>query len=200
MNEVRRGRFIRLPLLLAIAFCGALLLPGGASAAETEGTSFKKVPITGKAANGQKFVGSYTIDRFAKKGSKVVAIGKLTGKLGGKKVSKPGVAMPVRTQGATKGAGASATCEILDLVLGPLDLNLLGLRVQLNKVHLRITAISGPGNLLGNLLCAVVNLLNQSPLPLNQVSGLLNIVLQLVNNPSLGTLPAPVGLPLKQTG
>ena len=97
--------------------------------------------------------------------------------------------MPVQTQGSGAGARTSATCEVLDLVLGPLDLNLLGLRVQLNKVHLRITAISGPGNLLGNLLCAVVNLLNQSPLPLNQVSGLLNIVvLQLVNNPALGGL------------
>jgi hypothetical protein len=51
-------------------------------------------------------------------------------------------------------------CPILHLELGPLDLNLLGLRVQLNRVVLDITAIPGPGNLLGNLLCAVAGLLD----------------------------------------
>jgi hypothetical protein len=51
-------------------------------------------------------------------------------------------------------------CPILHLDLGPLDLNLLGLRVQLNQVVLDITAIPGPGNLLGNLLCAVAGLLD----------------------------------------
>ena len=53
-----------------------------------------------------------------------------------------------------------AVCPILHLELGPLDLNLLGLRVQLNQVVLDITAIPGPGNLLGNLLCAIAGLLD----------------------------------------
>ena len=52
------------------------------------------------------------------------------------------------------------TCPILHLELGPLDLNLLGLRVQLNQVVLDVTALRGPGNLLGNLLCAVAALLD----------------------------------------
>ena len=52
------------------------------------------------------------------------------------------------------------TCPILHLELGPLDLNLLGLRVQLNQVILDVTAERGPGNLLGNLLCAVAGLLD----------------------------------------
>jgi hypothetical protein len=43
-------------------------------------------------------------------------------------------------------------CEILDLTLGPLDLNLLGLVVHLDTVHLNITAVPGAGNMLGNLL------------------------------------------------
>ena len=51
-------------------------------------------------------------------------------------------------------------CPILHLELGPLDLNLLGLRVQLNQVVLDVTAIPGPGNLLGNLLCAIAGLLD----------------------------------------
>ena len=55
---------------------------------------------------------------------------------------------------------AQASCGILDLVLGPLHLDLLGLVVDLNQVVLDITAVSGAGNLLGNLLCAVVGLLD----------------------------------------
>jgi hypothetical protein len=42
---------------------------------------------------------------------------------------------------------ATGTCQILDLTLGPLDLNLLGLMVHLDQVHLNITAQSGPGGL-----------------------------------------------------
>ena len=45
-------------------------------------------------------------------------------------------------------------CNVLNLTLGPLDLNLLGLRVQLNQVVLNITAIPG-GGLLGDLLCGL---------------------------------------------
>ena len=94
-------------------------------------------------------------------------------------------------------------CPILTLVLGPLDLNLLGLRVQLNRVNLRITAVSGPGNLLGNLLCAVAGLLNgpQGSLQATQVTGLLNLILVGVNNPSIGDLGAPaVSAPPVPTG
>jgi hypothetical protein len=47
-------------------------------------------------------------------------------------------------------------------VLGPLHLDLLGLNVDLNQVHLNITAQPGPGNLLGNLLCSVTNLLDNT--------------------------------------
>jgi hypothetical protein len=45
-------------------------------------------------------------------------------------------------------------CTVLDLVLGPLDLNLLGLMVHLDRVQLRITA-DPKGGLLGSLLCGL---------------------------------------------
>jgi hypothetical protein len=51
-------------------------------------------------------------------------------------------------------AAAGATCPVLDLILGPLHLNLLGLVVDLNKVHLAVTATQG-GGLLGNLFCSL---------------------------------------------
>ena len=75
----------------------------------------------------------------------------------------------------------AGSCEILTLTLGPLDLNLLGLTVHLNQVVLNITAVPGAGNLLGNLLCAVANLLGTGgslgvPL-LGQLTTLLNQIL-----------------------
>jgi hypothetical protein len=57
-------------------------------------------------------------------------------------------------------AQATQTCQILNLNIQPLHLNLLGLVVDLQAVILDITAVAGAGNLLGNLLCAVVGLLD----------------------------------------
>lgn len=83
-------------------------------------------------------------------------------------VTRHDVAIPVHASGAHSAsafaapatASAAASCTILHLVLGPLDLNLLGLMVHLDRVVLDITAQSGAGNLLGNLLCAVAHLLD----------------------------------------
>jgi len=47
----------------------------------------------------------------------------------------------------------SGQCKVLNLVLGPLYLNLLGLIVQLNKIELDITA--NPTGVLGSLFCSL---------------------------------------------
>jgi len=52
------------------------------------------------------------------------------------------------TSGPTIAAGQ---CDVLNLVLGPLHLDLLGLIVDLNKIQLHITA--NPVGTLGNLFC-----------------------------------------------
>jgi hypothetical protein len=74
---------------------------------------------------------------------------------------------------------AQLSCQILRLSIGTIDLNLLGLVVHLNPVLLIITAVPGAGNLLGNLLCAIVNLLNGGG-PLAQIIILLNQLLALL--------------------
>jgi hypothetical protein len=51
---------------------------------------------------------------------------------------------------------ASPTCQVLDLVLGPLNLDLLGLVVDLNQVHLSVTATRG-GGVLGDLFCKLAD-------------------------------------------
>jgi hypothetical protein len=53
-------------------------------------------------------------------------------------------------------AAAAPTCNVLDLVLGPLHLDLLGLVVDLNQVHLTITADPN-GGVLGRLFCGLAN-------------------------------------------
>ncbi len=47
-------------------------------------------------------------------------------------------------------------CPVLSLVLGPLHLNLLGLVVELNQIHLTLNA-DPKGGVLGSLFCGVVN-------------------------------------------
>jgi hypothetical protein len=56
------------------------------------------------------------------------------------------------------GDGGSGVCQILNLTLGPLDLNVLGLIVELDTVNLDISA-DPAGGLLGQLLCGVADLL-----------------------------------------
>jgi len=75
----------------------------------------------------------------------------------------------------TRGGGpTSPVCPILDLDIGAIHLDLLGLVVDLAPVHLNINAESGSGNLLGNLLCAVAGLLD-GPSPLaTAITNLLN--------------------------
>jgi hypothetical protein len=140
----------------------------------------KRIPVTGKAKNGKTFKGTYTINRFVKRGSRVVAVGTLKGRLKHRHVRRTGVRIPVTSFGAPAGAAsAQAVCKVLTLTLGPLDLNLLGLRVQLNQVNLRITAIPG-GGLLGDLLCGLTNLLNPTGITNGQLAAVLNALLALV--------------------
>jgi hypothetical protein len=69
-------------------------------------------------------------------------------------------------------ATTTAACSILHLDIQPISLDLLGLQVNTSEIVLDITAQPGPGNLLGNLLCGVANLLNGGNL--TGISNLLN--------------------------
>ena len=67
--------------------------------------------------------------------------------------------VPTTPGSALPGAAAlppvpAGICTVLDLTLGPLNLNLLGLIVELSRVQLRITADPN-GGLLGSLLCGL---------------------------------------------
>ena len=139
---------------------------GTATAAPPAGTLSQDV--TG-LVNGAPATGTLTIDRFVAKGGALQAVGTLTGDLAGN-TAVP-VAVPIDI------AQSTGTCEILNLVLGPLHLDLLGLVIDLNQVVLTITAEQGPGNLLGNLLCAIAGLLDNPASPATGLAGLLNRLL-----------------------
>ncbi|ULE33781.1 hypothetical protein [Mycobacterium sp. IDR2000157661] len=90
-------------------------------------------------------------------------------------VEMPAKINPQAAAAPAAGESFQGTCEVLSLILGPLDLQLLGLRVQLNQVELLITAIPG-GGLLGDLLCALAGGPSGTP-PLAQIVDLLNQIL-----------------------
>jgi hypothetical protein len=155
------------------------------------------VPVAGTATEGavaHNVAGTFTIQRFAESQGQIFAVGTLVGTVTS---ATPGVAprtfvtqtamrMVMPNEGSAPAALAApgdvtalATCDVLNLVLGPLDLNLLGLEIHLNQVVLDIVAVTGAGNLLGNLLCAITGLLDGAG-ALGQIVTLLNSLLAIL--------------------
>lgn len=122
--------------------------------------------------------GTFNINNFAVQNGpsgtpQLVATGNLIATL----TNSAGQAQSVVLNNVTAPVQAAGTCPVLSLTLGPLHLDLLGLVVDIpNPINLNIVAQSGPGNLLGNLLCGVTNLLNGGG-ALSQVAGALNQIL-----------------------
>jgi hypothetical protein len=133
------------------------------------------VPITA-AQSGGALSGVFTLTSFAvNSAGQLVANGTFTGTA----TSATGTVTSLTDAIVSSVVTPAATgpgCQILDLTLGPLHLDLLGLVIDLNQVHLNITAQPGPGNLLGNLLCAVTHLLDRTGGGGNGLQNLLNIL------------------------
>jgi hypothetical protein len=142
------------------------------SAAPKGGNSATALVNTGTGTNG--FIGTLSVTSVDLVNGVLTAVGTVTGNV----LSPAGAVVGSVSQAPfTAPLQVSGSCQILNLVLGPLHLDLLGLVIDLNQVVLTITAVAGAGNLLGNLLCAVANLLNGgSPL-----SNLLNSLVDLLN-------------------
>ncbi len=172
---------LRLAAVAVLASCAVVLGAAGTASAQQAAPLTKTVALTGTKG----FKGTYTIQRFAVRGNKLVAIGTVKGKVRKngktKNVRRSGVRMPASVAGGGPAQGARASqlpnipnaCQILNLVLGPINLNLLGLVVRTNQINVRIDAVPGAGNLLGNLLCAITGILNPTG-ALGQLTGALN--------------------------
>ena len=167
----RRNIFAALPIGVAVAATGAASPARAASITQSLTTAINNfVPGVGG------FVGTLTATNFSVVNGVLSAVATLSGNV----LNGTGGIVGAITQAITVPAQVAGSCQILTLTLGPLDLNLLGLVIHLNQVVLNITAVPGAGNLLGNLLCAVANLLNAGgPIQnlLNQLGNLLNQIL-----------------------
>jgi hypothetical protein len=155
-----------------IALVG-LVLPAATAQAQPgrNQISALTVPVAG-AGGGATFAGTMQIQRFANQEGQLVATGILSGLV----TTASGATTSIVRTVTVPAAVTDATCQILHLDLGPLNLNLLGLQIDLSRIVLDITAQSGAGNLLGNLLCGVANLLNNPgglAALLNQILGIL---------------------------
>lgn len=174
--------------LVAIAAVPSLAQSGNPN------TNRLDVPVSGAVENVGTIAGSFKISKFAIRDGALVAIGQLNATVtdtAGNVVRTivTSVEWPVANASGSPAAADNAAscdvaattqaCDILNLVLGPLHLDLLGLVVDLNQVILTITGTTGAGDLLGNLLCAITGLLDAGTLGqqlvnlLNQLVGVL---------------------------
>ena len=173
-----RKRLVSLGLIVTLmSFCA--VVPTVTAQKVKSGSPETTFPVSfvGTAAEGAvNFVGTFNIQKFDVQNNQVVAIGNLTGQVTGAIV---GTVQNLLVTIPLIDANAEA-CEILHLELGPIDLNLLGLVVHVDRIVIDITAQPGPGNLLGNLLCAIAGLLDQPDAPLSIITDLLNSLLDLL--------------------
>jgi hypothetical protein len=72
-----------------------------------------------------------------------------------------------------QGPTTAPVCDILTLRIGRIFLDLLGLQVDIAPIAIDIRGVTGPGNLLGNLLCALAGLLDP-PGPLAAILDLID--------------------------
>ena len=182
--------------LTSVGIGAASAAPGAPSSKSVVGKSDQgkmTSKVVGRTSEGDKAKGTFTPTRFIERDGTLYAKGFLKGKIvekSGKVTKFSGIKkMPVKkingqSVADARTSGRAAACDILNLVLGPLDLNVLGLQVSLQRVVLDIVAVSGAGQLLGNLLCAVAGLLDGGGLLaglLGQLTTLLNQILGALN-------------------
>ncbi len=162
----------RLSGIVAMLVALSMMAPAVAIAAKPASPSIT-IPVsqTLAAPNAGTLTGLLTINQFKVIDGQLNAVGTLAATV----TNAAGTVLGTALTAVTIPVTGSGTCDILHLTLGPLHLNLLGLVVDLNQINLDITAQAGPGNLLGNLLCAVANLLNGGSL--NALANLLNQLL-----------------------
>jgi hypothetical protein len=152
-----------LAAILAGSLAPLTVLPVGPAQAGDGVLHSRTMPVTGVVDNGAgAFAGTFTPDRFVAADGRLMAAGTLDGTLtdaAGKSagsVSDVPATFPVTV--------AQATCAVLDLSLGQIDLRLLGLQVLLEPIHLNVSAEEG--GLIGTVFCLIAGLLRGgAPLP-----------------------------------
>jgi hypothetical protein len=146
-------------LFLVAFLLACLIVPATASAAGLTNGIYQVLP------NGSTFVGTLTTTSFQVVDGEIHALGTLTGTL----TNKKGVTQAVNAPVNFLINALNGTCTILTLHTGRIDIDLLGIHIDLSPIDLVITG--GPGSV-GGLLCGILNNLN-----VNTLVGFLNTVL-----------------------
>jgi len=149
-----------------------------------------RLPIAGTAIGHGKdtFTGTLSIERFAVRGDKIVAVGMVTGRVLDKSGNARGTAVvgqvevPVQVGSAPSAAASSrmavaqASCDVLHLDLGAINLNLLGVQFVTTPITLDLTATSDAGGVLGQLICTALETVGN----VVDLVGVLNSILSLL--------------------
>ena len=165
---------LRMAAVAATLSCGLMLVGGTgiASAQDSPARLTQVVPVTGT----QELQG-HVHDRAVRQARQQGLLGRHDQGRGRQQARDQGERAHARDRGQRERRcrpcqpGAAAVpplppgnaCSILSLDLGPINLNLLGLVVRTNQIQLRIDAVQGAGNLLGNLLCGITGILEPEP-------------------------------------
>jgi hypothetical protein len=154
------------PLRFVALFVGmlALLVVTIAAPAEAQ-RRHPGIPVRGTLSDGGSFAGKILYRGLSVSPNQAGDALVLRGVIRGVATLEDGTKKQIQERFSTDivsltNGGDAETCDILNLDLGPIHLDLLGLVVDLSEVHLDITGQTGQGKLLGNLLCALVGILN----------------------------------------
>lgn len=172
--QKRRSVAILLALLMVVLPAAIMAAPASAMPAPPTTTGSLTTAIMQVIPGVGTFTGTLTTNSFTLVNGVVNAVGTISGTLTD---AAGNVLGTITNQAITIPLTSfTGTCTILTLHTGAINLSLLGLNVSLSPIDLVITATAAPGNLLGNLLCAVAHLLDSNG-SLGAVTSLLNQIL-----------------------
>jgi hypothetical protein len=166
MSRLLRGSWERRFALLASLFL-ALLAGVGLSVRPASAASLTE-PVLGVLSDGGTFSGNFVLKSLGVQkfgdGEVLYAVGVLKGTAktsdGASHDVTQSIKIPIDL--SSLDPSIKRVCQVLSLNIGRINLDLLGLVVDLSPIELNITAIPG-GGLLGNLLCGLSRLLSGIP-------------------------------------
>lgn len=156
-----RKLFAAAMTLAAVATLAFAAVASATGSATTAQAAPQGPATTGAATQVGAVTVQLQVKRFVKRNGRLYAVGTAIGRFNptgaNPQINQTGIdrrAFVVRVHKLRRLMTAQRICPVLDLTLGPLTLNLLGLIVHLDETHLTITADSN-GGLLGQLLCGL---------------------------------------------
>jgi hypothetical protein len=176
--------------MTASALSLALLLCGAAATAREHDDDDRSraklyLPIAGTAPGGVTFAGTLSVQKFSQRGGQPVAIGMVSGSATlsgaslGTVLTGP-IEFPVQlaagsalTSNAPISVQQATNCQVLHLDLGAVNLNVLGLTVATQPISIDLSGVTGGTNVLGTLICTILE-------TVNNVVGLVNLLNQLL--------------------